>query len=463
MKAKDHEKTYFLSLTLENIRCFGPAQTLDLRDPEGGPARWTVLLGDNGTGKTTILQSLAYAIPMPFNSGQDSRIEPVGWTGGFERVRWQEGLFHGKPRSHATDMAMGAWWYHENEPPPDARIRVGLSSGQPLTGTLIAPVTITGDLKFYPKGARMSQYMSEREGVSPKVAVNGFGYSAERRMGPSSLSEGMHSGVGVESLFFEDHVLINANSWILAADYAAKSTHDDTTAARNLEQVKAILITVLPDVEEIRIQGAERRSARVEFKTPFGWVQSHQLGLGYRALMAWIVDFASGLFERYPDSPNPLEEPAVVLIDEIDLHLHPQWQRKLMGYLSERFPNTQFIATAHSPLIVQAASDANIAVLRREDDHVVIDNDPEAVYGWRVDQILTSDLFGLPSSRPPQLDELLMRRKELMTQSELSEDDKREVEELNEKIDALPFGETEEERETWRLLHAFARARRPTE
>lgn len=54
---------------------------------------------------------------------------------------------------------------------------------------------------------------------------------------------------------------------------------------------------------------------------------------------------------------NRLADPAVVLVDEIDLHLHPIWQRRLIGFLSERFPNTQFIVTAHSPLIVQAASD----------------------------------------------------------------------------------------------------------
>ncbi len=47
------------------------------------------------------------------------------------------------------------------------------------------------------------------------------------------------------------------------------------------------------------------------------------LSLGYRTLIAWMVDFASRLFERYPNSPNPLAEPAVVIVDEIDLHLHP--------------------------------------------------------------------------------------------------------------------------------------------
>ena len=94
-------------------------------------------------------------------------------------------------------------------------------------------------------------------------------------------------------------------------------------------------------------------------------------------MIAWVVDFAGRMIERYPDSPDPLAEPAVVLVDEIDLHLHPKWQRELIGFLTERFPNTQFIVTAHSPLIVQAAAGANIALLKREGDHVVIENHPE--------------------------------------------------------------------------------------
>lgn len=78
--------------------------------------------------------------------------------------------------------------------------------------------------------------------------------------------------------------------------------------------------------------------------------------------------------KRFRGNPeDPLSEPAVVLVDEVDLHLHPTCQRKLMDYLGERFPNTQFIFTANSPVIAEAARDANIAVCRWEGDRVVID------------------------------------------------------------------------------------------
>jgi predicted ATP-binding protein involved in virulence len=124
----------------------------------------------------------------------------------------------------------------------------------------------------------------------------------------------------------------------------------------------------------------------------------------------------------------------------------------LIGHLTEHFPDTQFIVTAHSPLVVQAAKGANIALLRREGDHVVIDNDLKAVRGWRIDQIYTSDLFGLESARPPELDAPMKRRVEILSKSKLSEADKRELKELEAQIGDLPVGETREENRTMQLL-----------
>lgn len=168
-----------------------------------------------------------------------------------------------------------------------------------------------------------------------------------------------------------------------------------------------------------------------------------------------MVDFASRMFDLYPDSKNPLAEPAVVLVDEIDLHLHPSWQRKLMSYLSERFPNTQFIATAHSPLVVQAATDANIVLLRREGDHVVIDNDPQVIKGWRVDQILTSELFGLESARPPEYDTALAERKKILSKSKLTKKDRQRLKELEDQM-PLPTGETPRDIEAMDIIRRAA-------
>src|SRR5207247_817848 len=133
----------------------------------------------------------------------------------------------------------------------------------------------------------------------------------------------------------------------------------------------------------------------VGVSTKDGEVPLRQLSYGYQTMMAWAFDIGWRLFRHYPDASSPLQQPAIVLIDEIDLHLHPRWQRDIRARLSIHFPNVQFIATAHSPLIAQAFLDANLAVVVRDGDHSVIENDPVKVDNWRVDQILTSELFGL--------------------------------------------------------------------
>jgi predicted ATP-binding protein involved in virulence len=206
-----------------------------------------------------------------------------------------------------------------------------------------------------------------------------------------------------------------------------------------------------------RATGQQIRS-EVEVRGPDGWIPFSGLGLGYRTMTAWIVDLASQLFERYSAREDPLTGPAVCLIDEIDLHLHPRWQRDLIPHLSRLFPNTQFIATAHSPLIVQAAPDANLVVLRREQDGVVIDNAPRAVRQWRVDQILTSELFDLPSARPPELDAALRERGELLAKPDLTAADQARLAELRKQLSDLPHGDTADDIEAMDIIRQAARA-----
>jgi predicted ATP-binding protein involved in virulence len=274
-----------------------------------------------------------------------------------------------------------------------------------------------------------------------------YGYGASRRLSRSSITS-RESHDATHSLFSEDSDLLNAEEWLVRLDYSASKVSEfQKRQEKRREEVERLLLNILPEVDEIRfvVPTTSWPDPKVEFRTPYGWVPLRQLSQGYQTLIAWMVDLASRMFERYPDSPDPLAEPAVVLVDEIDLHLHPTWQRKLIGYLTERFPNTQFIATAHSPLIVQAASDANIALLRREGDHVVIDNDVDVIKNWRVDQILTSDLFGLESARPPEIDGLLKRRKELLTKPKLTKKAREELAQIEAKLGNLPTGETAEQ------------------
>jgi predicted ATP-binding protein involved in virulence len=285
-----------------------------------------------------------------------------------------------------------------------------------------------------------------------------FGYGASRIMSTNSLSDAKQNSS--ETLFSDDGKLINAEEWLLQLDYIASKDSDvKEFAQQRREQVKQILLNLLPDIDEIRFTTPTKESLKssVEFKTPFDWVTIHQLSLGYKTMVSWIVDLAARLFERYPDSDNPLAEPAIVLVDEIDLHLHPKWQRKIFDYLSDKFPQTQFIVTAHSPLVVQSApKDANIVVLRREGDHVVIDNDIKSVRNWRLDQILSSDLFGIESARDPETEKWLQERTTLLQKKSLTADEKSRLEDLNNKAANLPTADTPEDIEAMEIIRKAA-------
>ena len=157
--------------------------------------------------------------------------------------------------------------------------------------------------------------------------------------------------------------------------------------------MKGAVAQILPWIDragDIDIQDPEAPGGALRFRTRNGNVPLDGLSLGHRSVMAWIVDLAWRLVKRYPDSTNPLQEPAVVLIDQVDLHVHPVWQRRIMADLSRQFTNVQFVATTQSPLLITSMKGVNVAVLgqSKQDGHIIIENDREVDEGWRFDHVL---------------------------------------------------------------------------
>jgi len=440
---------YFLSLSVENVKCFGPKQTIDLSDGKGRPAQWTVILGDNNTGKTTLLQCLAALEPTPITNrfdGNDFWFPAMlgshhSWFSLLPRESGQRLNLRKFASKEKVFMAYEAFY------------GVKLNELVTRANTLSFSMAIN----FVEDGRYRSASFSSSRKLVEICGLICYGYGASRIMGETSLAEGTPDHPSA-SLFKDDVELINAEEWLLGADYSAsKSTSKlKKKAAKKRDQIKEVLINLLPEVDDIRVTEPtkDRPKPRVEFKTPYGWVALNGLSLGYRAMITWMVDLANRMFERYPKSPNPLAEPAVVLVDEIDLHLHPKWQRTLMDYLSERFVNTQFIVTAHSPLVVQAAKNANVVLLKREDDHVVIDNNPQSVRGWRADQILAS-LFET-SGYSDEIEELQNERRKLLSKARLTAKDKKKLKDIESKIGDLPVAETPEDIEAMNIIRRAA-------
>ena len=403
---KEHQVySYFRKLTLENIRCFGKKQSVEFYKENQSYPNWTVIIGNNGTGKTTILRTLALMLLFRREGSQWRKFVEGSY---FLRKGDKPGL---KPLIHieVDSCREGEKVYTRQD--------------------FVLDVS-KGDISL--DGLSQGPYLEE--------SANGlriFAYGASRTIAESALTK--EQDFPAISLFDENATLVNAEEWLVQADYLSMK---DKNLAERRDQIKSLLMKLFKnEISDIEITTQNQKPA-VLFKTAHGWVNLHNLSLGYKTLIAWMVDFARGMFSKYPDSPNPLAEPAVLLIDELDLHIHPKFQYSLIDFLSKTFPKTQFIVTAHSPLIVQSASQANIVLLKKRGDSIKIENDPAIVRNWRIDQVLTSDLFGLKAAREPVAEKKIRRRRDLLRLQKRNEEQEKELASLDEELQDLPVTES---------------------
>jgi predicted ATP-binding protein involved in virulence len=132
---------------------------------------------------------------------------------------------------------------------------------------------------------------------------------------------------------------------------------------------------------------------------------------GYRAYIGWIMDLLHHM-QTVVARGNRIEDlTGVVMLDEIDLHIHPSWQKIIIEQVARALPNLQFIFTTHSPIVAGSVSSQNLWIAKTAEDGSSILERPHAeIYGLSADQILTSDIFGLQSTRADgflkELDEL---------------------------------------------------------
>jgi energy-coupling factor transporter ATP-binding protein EcfA2 len=268
---------YFTGLTVENVRSFSLSQHLDLSDGNGRPNRWTILLGDNGIGKTTLLQCIAGMMPQEFKAHQGNSPELTVYVTDI----FKKSLPHDKYRT---------------------LMRVGTATLK-LTGQFVCGA------KLEVTDANFQKFV-----ISVQISKNGanstnnylakfkqftiYAYGAGRRIGSAALSD-VRDNDPQATLFDDNCALLNAEEWLLQADYAAAKSNDNQTAARRRDRIKNILIRLLPDVDDLRIQAGTTQTAFVEALTPFGWVTMRSLSSGYRSVVAWMVDLASRLFDRY--------------------------------------------------------------------------------------------------------------------------------------------------------------------
>lgn len=140
---------------------------------------------------------------------------------------------------------------------------------------------------------------------------------------------------------------------------------------RALKAVRTAIMSMLDDCSNLRVA----RKPRLEMKIDKGNISLNvsQMSDGEKCTMALLGDLARRLTLANPLLANPLLGEGVVLIDELELHMHPSWQRKILGVLKKTFPNIQFIVSTHSPIILsEADEDYNVFFMKREDDEIEV-------------------------------------------------------------------------------------------
>jgi energy-coupling factor transporter ATP-binding protein EcfA2 len=349
------------ALRLVNIGAFEDV-TIPFEKP------WTIILGDNGSGKSTILKSIAAAL-----LGMDNRVgERCG-------ALLKQGATNG-----SIEMRSGKETFKVELVRDPSQNRV----------TVLCP--------------QDSPVQSGRWPV--------FGFPATRGV-PVPFTE--RRAIGFPEPLVEDVLPLLGSSpdprlndlKAMIIDAHVKSELSDRSAAERARalQLRDALFSTLDKLTpgfEIAFSQIDKDTNEVYVKTSDGILPLSVLSQGITSTFGWAGTVMARLFDIYKDSPNPENEPALLLLDEMDVHLHPSWQQRLAPAIKSIFPKLSVVATSHSPLIVGTLNEGEGLRVHRVGGGFSVEQTPD-YRRYRADQILTDTAFGLETARDPNREQEL--------------------------------------------------------
>lgn len=390
----EHAEEYFLKTRLiekVEIENFKAIERLELSLRPSGEALsdswpWLVLLGENASGKSTVLEALALTL-----AGEAAANE-LGLD--------------------ASDFVC------RNGDAAGGSVRVA------LTGRT-EPLVMT-----FRKGSPRFEH-SDRE---PKVLL--LGYGATRLLPRSARKAPFHRSraVQIENLFDPFRPLEDPDRWL--SDLRIVSDEEFELLREDLESI----LMLSPDDDLARENG------RVLGVIGGVRVPLRQLSAGYQSVIALVADIMSVMHFRWKGHMRAAQ--GIVLLDEIGEHLHPTWKKKIVRSLRTVFPGVQFVATTHDPLCLRGVRDGEVVLMRRgERNRIVATRDLPPVEGMRVDQILTSEHFGLGSVYDDEAEKTFKEYYRLLALRQRSSAQERELARLRGEVDKLEvLGNTRRER-----------------
>ena len=169
-----------------------------------------------------------------------------------------------------------------------------------------------------------------------------------------------------------------------------KERRDLDYRLKDLDAVREAIKHMAPGVSDPRIKSPSLRFV-VSLESEVGKPEElslDQLSGGYRIVLALAADLARRMAQGNPHLDDPLESEAVVLIDEVDLHLHPKWQQRILVDLRRTFPNTQFIVSTHSPQVLTTVRPEQVVDLHRKNARIVAGRSSAPIFGAEAGSVL---------------------------------------------------------------------------
>lgn len=428
------------SITLHNIKCFAQQEISFTRNPKARrhrakPYQWITLLGENGVGKSTILQAIALLLAGP-EAAKELLPRPAGWV--------RDSKSPGKLTAvlHKEEIDTGTFG--------EDKQRQTFSYSYFVTGS--AAVEVGKDKQIYTEPAlvevpdKILSWLRANAFASGSQGWFAVGYGAFRRLTRlsqviiPSLEQPKRSS-NFFTQFNEDTSLSSFERWMVYLDYRLAKDRTDKEAKKMKEVGEEAIIKLLPG--DVKIAGVTTEGL-IEFLVDGQKVPTISLSDGFRSVIALAGDLIWRLLQSFPNLDDPTTASGVVLIDELDIHLHPSWQREIAGWLRQVFPNLQFFVATHSPLIAAGAGqDALTLRLDIIDNKLQILEIPYTDLAADVDRTLRSPAFGLQSTYSPPTEEKIQRYHQLKRKNKsLVDEEMQEYKQLQLFMkEVQPFGE----------------------
>ncbi len=343
---------YIKKVVIENIKSIDHLE-IDFRPPYSG---WHVLLGDNGAGKSTILKSISLCMlgeRQGYSLNQDFRN-----------------------------------WITKGQSESNCKIEILLDEEQDALASKYG-TDVTYNIKIDQEGNLIFQFGSKGKKkrifpINPSHGWYNAGFGPFRRLGPKETKNITFSDGNIENhitLFNSSYSLTGAVQWLMELKFEQLNTK---SSGGLFEKVTWFLnnSNLLPEnvvIDQVDHQGVyftDGNNSEIDI---------NELSDGYQSIFSLAIEILRQMSKRFEisaiikklDDVYVLDATGVIMIDEIDIHLHPEWQSKIGDWFKRNFPKIQFIVSTHSPIICQSADQGSIWKI----EHQKSDKDSREVTG----------------------------------------------------------------------------------